>query len=191
MAAGRESPDRRAAATGLDPGADAPPEVLAVLDAAEEALAAFYAAWPACPGEAVGERWVALRRLPVDLEGLPGFTRRVLELLRDVPPGRTVTYSELAAAAGSPRAARAVGVVMARNPLPLIIPCHRVIGSDGGLRGFGGGSTAEGLALKERLLRYEGWAPAGTGRGSRLWPEVTGPKPAGDEPGGNIVKARV
>ena len=88
--------------------------------------------------------------VPVDLSGLPAFQRRVLETLRRVPYGRTITYGRLASEAGRPRAARAVGQAMAHNPVPLIVPCHRVVASSGGLGGFGGG-----LALKRRLLALE------------------------------------
>ena len=88
--------------------------------------------------------------VPVDLSGVPAFQRRVLQALRRVPYGRTITYGQLAARAGRPRAARAVGQAMAHNPVPLIVPCHRVVASGGGLGGFGGG-----LALKRRLLALE------------------------------------
>lgn len=94
---------------------------------------------------------------PVDLEGLPDFTRRVLEVVRAIPYGQTRSYAEVAAAAGNPRAARAVGQVMNKNPVPLFIPCHRVVGANGSLVGFG-----SGLALKRALLAME----AG-GRGPR------------------------
>jgi methylated-DNA-[protein]-cysteine S-methyltransferase len=88
--------------------------------------------------------------VPLDLAGLPPFHEKVLAAARRIPYGRTATYGELAARAGSPRAARAVGQAMARNPVPLIIPCHRVVASGGGLGGFGGG-----LDLKRRLLDLE------------------------------------
>jgi O-6-methylguanine DNA methyltransferase len=68
-----------------------------------------------------------------------------------IPAGETLTYAEVAARVGKPAAARAVGRVMATNPLPLVVPCHRVVGSDGTLRGFGGG-----LWMKEALLSAEG-----------------------------------
>ncbi len=90
--------------------------------------------------------------LAVDLSGLPPFTRTVLETLQKVPSGRTVSYGELAVASGRPGAARAVGRAMAGNPLPIIIPCHRVIGADGALTGYSGG---EGLPTKKWLLQFE------------------------------------
>ncbi len=88
--------------------------------------------------------------VPLDLAGVPSFHRRVMQAARRIPYGRTLTYGELASRAGSPHAARAVGQAMARNPLPLVVPCHRVVAAGGGLGGFGGG-----LALKRRLLALE------------------------------------
>ncbi len=89
--------------------------------------------------------------LPVDIALLADFNRRVLRELARVPYGEVVTYGELAARAARPRAARAVGTVMNRNPLPIVLPCHRVIGANGKLVGYGGG-----LGRKEALLRLEG-----------------------------------
>lgn len=89
--------------------------------------------------------------LPLDLEGLPPFHRRVLERLRETRPGDRLSYGMLARLAGSPGAARAVGQAMARNPLPILIPCHRVVASDGP----GGFSLFGSLATKERLLELE------------------------------------
>jgi len=89
--------------------------------------------------------------LAVDLALQADFHRRVLHELARVPYGEVVTYGELAARAARPRAARAVGTVMNRNPLPIVLPCHRVIGANGKLVGYGGG-----LERKERLLRLEG-----------------------------------
>jgi methylated-DNA-[protein]-cysteine S-methyltransferase len=78
------------------------------------------------------------------------FQRRVWSALREIPYGRTISYSELAAAVGRPRAARAVGAANGRNPLAVVIPCHRVIGAAGALTGYGGG-----LARKRLLLELE------------------------------------
>lgn len=89
--------------------------------------------------------------LPLGLDTTP-FQQRVLTAVRQIPYGRTMTYSEIAEAIGSPRAARAIGMANARNPLPLIIPCHRVVSRDG-LGGYGGG-----LELKEALLSLEAGA---------------------------------
>ena len=68
-----------------------------------------------------------------------------------MPYGHTATYGDLATRAGNPRAARAVGMVMNRNPIPIVLPCHRIVGASGSLVGYGGG-----LERKERLLRLEG-----------------------------------
>ena len=95
---------------------------------------------------------VDLDGIPVDLEGLPPFRRRVLEVLRATRPGEVVTYGQLARLAGSPGGSRAVGQVMAKNPLPIVIPCHRVVAADGP----GGFSLFGSLASKERLLALEG-----------------------------------
>ncbi|MDX6744932.1 methylated-DNA--[protein]-cysteine S-methyltransferase [Actinocorallia sp. A-T 12471] len=93
--------------------------------------------------------------LPLDWRLVTGFSRHVLrELYTSVGYGQVITYGALAARAGSPDAARAVGVAMAANPLPVVVPCHRVVGGDG-LGGFGGGRTT-----KEELLSLEGSLPA-------------------------------
>jgi methylated-DNA-[protein]-cysteine S-methyltransferase len=89
--------------------------------------------------------------LPLDLTLAKDFSRRVLEELALVPYGRVTTYGALAARAGRPRAARAVGTVMNRNPIPIVLPCHRVVGSTGSLVGYGGG-----LERKQQLLTLEG-----------------------------------
>jgi len=89
----------------------------------------------------------------LDIEGVGGFERRVLLADFAIPRGRVMTYGGLAAKAGVPGGARAAGNVMAGNPFPLVIPCHRVIRSDGSLGGFGGG-----LPMKRALLEMEGVA---------------------------------
>jgi methylated-DNA-[protein]-cysteine S-methyltransferase len=89
--------------------------------------------------------------LDVDLRFLPAYNQAVLEELARVRYGTTTTYGMLAARAGNPRAARAVGTVMNRNPIPIVLPCHRVIGASGSLTGYAGG-----LHRKEQLLRLEG-----------------------------------
>ena len=89
--------------------------------------------------------------LPLDLRSVGVFHRAVLERLATVPYGHVTTYGALAAQAGRPRAARAVGTVMNRNPVPIVLPCHRVIGSTGKLVGYGGG-----LHRKIALLELEG-----------------------------------
>jgi len=80
------------------------------------------------------------------------FQKCVVDFCRAIPAGKTMTYSELAEAAGSPRAARAVGNCMAHNPLPLIVPCHRVVAASGSLGGY---SAGEGIRMKLRLLEME------------------------------------
>jgi methylated-DNA-[protein]-cysteine S-methyltransferase len=92
--------------------------------------------------------------LAVDLRPAREFGRTVLEQLAHVPYGELTTYGTLAARAGRPRAARAVGTVMNRNPVPIVLPCHRVVGSTGSLVGYGGG-----LDRKRTLLELEGALP--------------------------------
>ena len=89
--------------------------------------------------------------LAVDLRGVTPFTERVLRELARIPFGETATYAELAARAGNPKAARAVGMTMNRNRIPIVLPCHRVIGANGSLVGYAGG-----LERKVALLRLEG-----------------------------------
>jgi methylated-DNA-[protein]-cysteine S-methyltransferase len=88
--------------------------------------------------------------LPIDLRGRSEFSRLVLEQLARVPYGEVTTYGSLAARTGRPRAARAVGTIMNRNPIPIVLPCHRVVGSTGSLVGYGGG-----LDRKRQLLDLE------------------------------------
>jgi len=78
------------------------------------------------------------------------FQRKVWDLLCQIPPGKTITYGELAVRAGNPKASRAVGAANGKNPIPIIIPCHRVIGSSGKLTGYAGG-----LEAKKKLLEIE------------------------------------
>src|SRR5699024_9037946 len=90
-------------------------------------------------------------RLPVDLHGITPFTRSVLEATCDVAFGHLSTYQGIAAAIGRPRASRAVGNALGRNPVPVIVPCHRVVRSDGSMGWYTGGAD-----IKERLLLIEG-----------------------------------
>jgi methylated-DNA-[protein]-cysteine S-methyltransferase len=85
--------------------------------------------------------------LPLDLRGRTGFAKDILERLARVPYGEVTTYGALAAQAGNPRAARAVGMIMNRNPIPIVLPCHRVVGSTGSLVGYGGGLDRKRLLL--------------------------------------------
>ena len=93
---------------------------------------------------------------PLDLSQLSHFARRVLRALSELPYGRTTTYGQLAKDIGAASGARAVGSCLARNPLPLIIPCHRVLGCTGSLGGFSGPG---GTALKRHLLMLENIPP--------------------------------
>ena len=106
------------------------------------------------------DQWFAGTRhdleLDIDLDGIEGFRRGAVETLaREVPWGETVTYGELAALAGRPRAARAAGSAMRHNPIPFVIPCHRVVAAGHRIGGYGGGGT-ESIALKRALLAREG-----------------------------------
>ena len=92
-----------------------------------------------------------LGRYRVDLTGYTVFQRRVYEETRAIPPGEVRTYGEIARAIGKPGASRAVGNALGRNPACIVIPCHRVVGANGGLGGFTGG-----LRWKRALLRREG-----------------------------------
>ena len=93
--------------------------------------------------------------LALDLRGREGFSRLILERLAQVPYGEVTTYKSLAVEAGNPRAARAVGTIMNRNPIPIVLPCHRVVGSNGSLVGYGGG-----LERKRLLLDLEAGTPS-------------------------------
>jgi methylated-DNA-[protein]-cysteine S-methyltransferase len=119
-------------ATGGDDAASA------ILAAARAQLTAYFA----------GE--LTVFSLPLAARGTP-FQERVWAALRDIGLGETISYAELARRVGQPAAVRAVGGANARNPLPIVVPCHRVIGADGSLTGFGGG-----VERKRWLLRHEG-----------------------------------
>ncbi|HSR66219.1 MAG TPA: methylated-DNA--[protein]-cysteine S-methyltransferase [Xanthomonadaceae bacterium] len=104
----------------------------------------------------LGEYFAGTRRdfeLPLAPRGTP-FQHDVWRALATIPYGTTISYAELAARIGQPAAMRAVGAANGRNPLPIVVPCHRVIGADGSLTGFGGG-----LPTKRFLLRLEGVLP--------------------------------
>lgn len=107
-------------------------------------------------------RPVSFGELPVDLRGFSLFSQRVLQECRRIPFGATTTYGELARRIGKPGAPRAVGQALARNPVPLVIPCHRVVASGGGLRGFSGPG---GISAKARLLAWERRAASAYSRG--------------------------
>jgi methylated-DNA-[protein]-cysteine S-methyltransferase len=109
---------------------------------------------PFAPAAAQLARYFAGERVDFDLplrpRGTP-FQQRVWAALREIPYGETVSYGELARRLGTPGASRAVGLANGRNPISIVIPCHRVIGADGSLTGYGGG-----LARKSWLLEHEG-----------------------------------
>jgi O-6-methylguanine DNA methyltransferase len=97
--------------------------------------------------------------LRFDLTDRPAWDRHVLEAVARIPWGHTASYGQIARQIGAPRAARAVGGAVGRNPVSLLIPCHRVIAADGGIGGYGSdgwGSRAERLAMKRDLLSHEG-----------------------------------
>ncbi len=118
--------------------------------------------WPAHPGLPVFDLarrqlddYFAGRRqafdLPLDLDGGTPFQARVWQALRAIPAGATVRYGDLAAQLGAPTASRAVGAAVGRNPVSIVVPCHRVLGAGGALTGYAGG-----LERKTALLRLEG-----------------------------------
>ncbi|UZP69094.1 MGMT family protein [Desulfovibrio mangrovi] len=119
------------------PIAELSPAALKLRDALERYVAGQRVTWP---------------ELPLAMKRCTPFTQEVLSILRTVPQGKTVTYGELAAMAGRPNAARGVGQIMHHNRWPLIVPCHRVIGSGGSMTGFSGSA---GIPLKEYLLQLE------------------------------------
>ena len=112
----------------------------------------------------------AIDSIAVEMNGTP-FQKRVWDALRQVRAGRTASYSEIAATIGSPAAVRAVGAANGANPVAVVVPCHRIIGSNGTLTGYGGG-----LERKQWLLRHEGMhgthamdGSTGSSRNSTLW----------------------
>ena len=93
-----------------------------------------------------------LSGVPLDMDRVPSFERQVYELARRIPPGETVSYGHIATQLGDVRLARDVGQALARNPFPIVVPCHRVIAAGGKLGGF---SARGGVATKQRLLSIE------------------------------------
>jgi len=91
--------------------------------------------------------------IPLDLSALTNFQRQVLLATLEIPRGQIATYGEIARRIGNPKSVRAVGQALGRNPLPIVIPCHRVIASNGSLGGYSGGG---GLETKAKLLQLEG-----------------------------------
>lgn len=111
---------------------------------------------------------VDFRAVPLDRTGLSLFETAICAALREIERGRTTTYGELAALAGHPGTARAVGTAMARNRWPIVVPCHRVLPKDGALGGF---SASGGVSMKRRLLALEGAVVDG---GTPLLPGLSG-----------------
>lgn len=132
----------RRTAPGAEP-APPPPVVQAALDDIVALLA----------GEAVDLAGVA-----VEVHHESDFARRVHEVVRSIPPGETLTYGQVAEAVGEPGGAQAVGRAMGANPVPIVVPCHRVVGAGGRPVGF---SAPGGVATKQRILRIEGAAAGG------------------------------
>lgn len=148
----RPAARRRADARGagaVDDAGPGPVDPAACLLEAARQLAEYFA----------GERTVF--ELPLDPVGTP-FQRAAWEVLRTIPFGRAISYGQQAARLGAPNAARAVGAANGRNPLPIVVPCHRVVGSDGSLVGF-----AAGMGAKAWLVRHEGIVLPGRGAGRR------------------------
>ncbi|MCP4258650.1 MAG: methylated-DNA--[protein]-cysteine S-methyltransferase [Planctomycetes bacterium] len=92
------------------------------------------------------------RDIPLILDGFSSFGKSVLTTCREIEIGQTTTYGKLAKKAGNPKASRAVGSTLAKNPMPLIIPCHRIIRSDGKMGGF---SAPGGISVKKKMLELE------------------------------------
>jgi len=101
-----------------------------------------------------------LADIPLDLEAAPEFHRKVYEVARTIPPGRTMTYGQIARRLGVPHESREVGQALGRNPVAIIVPCHRVLGADGKMGGF---SANGGVSTKRRMLEIEGAPEVGAG----------------------------
>jgi methylated-DNA-[protein]-cysteine S-methyltransferase len=123
---------------GLEEGADIPSSVRRAIDS----MIAVLAGQPA-----------DLREVSLDERGIDAFRREVYAATRDIPPGTTRSYGQIARAIDRPDAARDVGAALARNPFPIIVPCHRVVAANGALHGF---SAPGGLETKRRMLELEG-----------------------------------
>jgi methylated-DNA-[protein]-cysteine S-methyltransferase len=116
-----------------------------------------------------------LSGIPLDLDGVPPFNRRVYAIARTIPPGRTLTYGEIAARLDAPDQARAVGQALGENPFPPVVPCHRVVAAGGKTGGF---SANGGVDTKLRLLAIEG-------------AQVGGSCPLFDRPGAEVLPMQV
>lgn len=127
-------------------------------DAVEDAVPAEMQAVVRRIRKLLGGEPVDLSDIDLDLDDVPDFHRRVYAALLAIPPGATTTYGELASRIGEPGAARAVGWALGRNPIPIVVPCHRVVAAGGRTGGF---SAPGGAMTKLRLLAIEGAAPMG------------------------------
>ncbi len=151
--AGLQLPEATAAATRARllrrwPGAtesEPPPDVCRAIERVRRLL----------EGQAVDLADIAL-----DLDTAPEFHRKVYEVARTIAPGRTMTYGEIARRLGVPHESREVGQALGRNPVAIIVPCHRVLGADGKMGGF---SANGGVSTKRRMLEIEGAAAVGAG----------------------------
>ena len=101
-----------------------------------------------------------LSDIALDLDAAPDFHRKVYEVARTIPPGQTMTYGEIAKRLGVPHESREVGQALGRNPVAIIVPCHRVLGADGKMGGF---SATGGVATKRRILEIEGASAVSAG----------------------------
>ncbi len=119
--------------------------VSGVPEAVQEAIAGVVALLDGEPRD--------LRSIALDLEGVDAFRRSVYAATREIRPGETATYGEIARAIDAPGAAREVGAALGSNPVPIIVPCHRVLAADGALHGF---SAPGGIRTKRRMLEIEG-----------------------------------
>lgn len=121
------------------PGAPPPPALRPMIEAAKQALGRYF-----------DDGATDFADLPLDLQGTP-FQVKVWQELQRIPHGGTISYKELAQRAGSPKGSRAAGQANGRNPVPIIVPCHRVIAADGSLGGY-----SSGIERKRWLLKHEG-----------------------------------
>jgi len=103
---------------------------------------------------------VDLADVPLDFGAAPEFHKQIYGVARTIPPGQTMTYGEIAKRLGVPHESREVGQAMGKNPIAIIMPCHRVLGADGKMGGF---SASGGVAIKRRILEIEGAAAVGAG----------------------------
>ena len=129
-------------------------------DAEEQAPDAAIKAVIDCVLRLLAGEPVDLKDVPLDFGDAPDFHKRIYEVARTIPPGQTMTYGEIAKRLGVPHESREVGQAMGKNPIAIIMPCHRVLGADGKMGGF---SANGGVATKRRMLEIERAAAIGAG----------------------------